>query len=211
MQGRIFMTKKCVCILLFIVAVVTTLSIIHFIGSKKEPTKYDNLFAHAVSYNNTQNVFKPAEFDFYVSIEDVLTLKKWNEDVVFDYENNEGMKVIHDKISISGIADEISMGYIFYEDKLISLGYNMQIKPTDYETVLQNLYHQAKASMPERPACHVSGNGPEDIKVGKGVSWMDAQGNQVMLDFYPSSKDESVLIRLNIHANFREHESFSAN
>lgn len=135
-----------------------------------EQNDYDNLFSYALNLSDASYTYAPMQVNYGMSVEEVLEVTKLSEE---NFEE-EGMTIISQRelSNVSEEFDEVGFRekYVFTQDHgLVSVEYAVLVEDSDFESLCNMLYEQAKDCMPKTRNFDI-----EFIKDAKQVQWDDA-------------------------------------
>lgn len=134
----------------------------------QDKNNYTNFFEYAVTLENKDWTYAPAQLEFGMTMEEVLQAEGLDETAILEDDS----EVVFVRKTLGKVSENIGQveflkRFIVAESYgLVGTEYQLLVAESDFEEVCGMLYEQAVSYMPEDEQVSVAG-----IKDGKGVLW----------------------------------------
>lgn len=170
-----------------------------FLTNPKEITKeidLQKLFENRIAVSD--NIFSPKEFPFLISVDQLLEEKELSEEAIYSRNiGSDGYEYVYvtNDIKITNINGEMKEVYLFFNDMLVQVTYDIPVTEENREMVCQILYDQVIAlNLPNQTNFSLKGlqSGVENYR------WEDDEQTRLCISSPTTLENEPDIIAIDL-------------
>ena len=174
----------------FVLNTLLIFSLLLFSGCSQPAADEENIFQTAIRFED--GIICPRDCDFATPFDEVLKAKGLTEEAI-NYAREDDRRIVQ-TISIDGLSDDIGEICSFYNDRLVSITYNIAVSPEEYDEICTLLQQQAEDYIPEEMMLTTG-----SLQNGNNMIWQDEKENAIRIEIADVYNSDDKMISVGVY------------